>query len=353
MLNFKSFILALGLLCFSCSIAFAQNSIYEVDVHIDVTDVNAAQARDKAMRAAYRQAFGSVVQKLTTSQDAANLEKMTDEQIVNFVREVAVQSEKVSDVRYVADLKVTINDDVLKTYLQEKEIFTILPEKSKIVIIPLFREFETDQPLLWEDNNIWLQTWLQQPIADNMVEIVPIPVNAISQAEISAEQAQVFDAAALQEVALNNNAQDVFVADAVLDGIEGLKISLSSLKSGQNIDVIQIAGDRKMPEPLLNEGVSQVKRLIESKVKTANIAQSRMQSTISVLYSYEKLSDWVKVQNLLKSIPYIRSLKVDAMSNSKVQFQMEIVGNEDKVWRALRNKGLNLKQFNNFYWLEY
>ena len=148
MFRFKSLsLLALFLSLFAFS-AQAQTSPYSVEVKVDVTDVNAAQAREKAMRSAYRQAFETVLKKLVSAQDAAMLSAMTDDQMVNFIQEVGIVSEKASDVRYIATLQVTINKAVLNAYLREKEIQTAVADKSKIVIIPIYREFEADRPLL-------------------------------------------------------------------------------------------------------------------------------------------------------------------------------------------------------------
>lgn len=353
MLKLKFWCLPILMLFLVVSPVKAQNSIYTVNLKVDVTDVNAAAAREKAMSSAYRQAFDIVVRKLTTAQDAAKLSAMTDAQLVNFIKEISVVSEKSSNVRYIADLQVTLNEKILKAYLQEKEIQTAVVDKSKIVIIPIFREFESDRPLLWENQNLWLAAWQQKPSYESLIEIVPIANTPVSQAEISAEQAQVYDRAALQEVALNNNANDVYVADAVFDGIEGLKITLTSLKSGQAADVIRIPGDRKMADHLLMRGVDEVSQKIENKVKNANIAQNKMQSSIAAIYNYEKLSDWINVEKQLKSIPYVRKVQLDAIGSGKVQMKIEFVGSDERIWAALRNKGFNLKQFDDFYLLEY
>lgn len=353
MLKLKFLFLPVLMLLLVVSPVKAQNTIYSVDINVDVTDVNAAAARDKAMRSAYRQAFETVVKKLTTAQDAAKLSKMTDDQIVNFVKEVAVVSEKSSNVRYIAQLKVSLNEQILKAYMQEKEIQTAIDESAKVVVVPVFREFESDRPLLWEQQNLWMNVWQQKSFADGLVKIIPIPQTPISKAEISAEQALTYDAAALQEVALNNNANDVYVADAVFDGIEGLKITLTSLKSGQAADVIRISGDRNMALELLNAGADEVSKKIENKIKNASIAQSKMQSSVSAIYNYEKLSDWVNVEKQLKSIPYVQKIQLEAMGAGKVQMKIDFVGRDDRFFMALRNKGFNLKQFDNFYLLEY
>ena len=55
---------------------------------------------------------------------------------------------------------------------------------------------------------------------------------------------------------------------------------------------------------------------------------------------------------ILKNIAYVRNLQVEAIGGGKVQFKLEFVGSDDKVWNALRANGLNLKQFDSIYLLE-
>ena len=238
-------------------------------------------------------------------------------------------------------------------YLQEKDIQTAVADKSKVVVIPVFRAFESDRPLLWDSANMWLRTWQQRPLSAGLIEIIPIPDTPISRAEIDAEKALTYDVAALREVALNNNANDVYVADAVFDGIEGLKVTLTSLKSDKAAEVIRVPGDRNMSEFLLAHGADEVVKQIENKIKNVNLAQSRVQSSIAAIFNFQKLSDWVKAEKQLKSIPYVKKVQVDAMGNGKVQLKIDFVGTDERIWSALRNKGFNLKQFDDFYLLEY
>lgn len=347
------FLFAIIFVCLAVVLpAKAQESIYTVDVNVDVTDVNAAQAREKAMVAANRKAFETVVRKLTTSQGASALLALSDDKIVNFIKEVSVVSEKSSNVRYIADLKVIVSEPILKAYMNEKDISSVVAAASKVIVIPVFREFEADKPLLWEDNNIWRKAWESKPARNSLVSIRSIPANSISFAEIDAEKALTFDAAALQDVALNNNASDVYVADAVYDGIDGLKVKLYSLKSNNAGETISVPGDRHMSDDLFARAIDDVSSKIENKVKAANIAENQYLSSIEVVYNFNSISEWIKTEKALKTIAYVRKIQVEAMGANKVQFKLEFVGSDHKVWNALRAKGFNLKDYNGFYLLE-
>lgn len=332
--------------------AKAEESLYTVDVNVDVTDVNAAKAREKAMVSANRKAFEIVVRKLTTAQGASSLLALSDDKIINFIKEVSVVSEKSSNVRYIADLKVTISEPILKAYMNEKDISAVVATASKVIVIPVFREFEADKPLLWEESNLWRKAWENKQARNSLVSIRSIPANSISYAEIDAEKALAFDAAALQDVALNNNASDVYVADAVYDGIDGLKVKLYSLKSNNAGETISIPGDRNMRDDLFARAIDEISAKIENKIKAANIAENQFSSSIEVVYNFNSISEWIKTEKLLKTIAYVRKIQVEAMGANKVQFKLEFVGSDDKVWSALRAKGFNLKDYNGFYLLE-
>lgn len=326
--------------------ALASNPVYTVDVTVDVTDINAAKAREKAMTSANRKAFDTVVRKLTTSQQAAPLLKMSDQQILNFIKEVSVVSEKSSDVRYIADLKVSINENILKSYMAEKEIQSVVEASSKVTVIPVFRAFETDKPLLWEEENIWRKAWENKAPRNSLVTITSVK----HMPTISVDAVLRFDNEALETARLNNNANDVYVVDAVYDGIDGLKISLSSLNSSTNaVETVRVAGDRNLPEELFARAIDEVSSRIENKIKVRNIAENQMQTSIDVVYNFSALSDWVNVERSIKTIPYVRSLQVTAMSNGKVQFRLDFVGTDEKMLQALSSKGLSLQEFGNFY----
>lgn len=351
---FKS---ALAFFCVSlCMVfpAFAQTqNPFEVDVKVDVTDVNAAKAREKAMQSAMRQAFEIVVNRYVPSSEKAPLLALTDEQMINFIQEISVLTEKTSNVRYLADLKVKINKPIFVAYLQEKNISMVVNEPSKIVVIPIYREFISDAPLLWDDNNLWLQTWQNAEENNNAVTIVPLAPLDVANIDFNAQMALAYNTEVLQAIALNTNASDVFVLDAFFDGIDGFKVNVSSLKARKPFDEIVVGGERKNKQNVMQRALSDVKRKIENQLKQSQTEHSKMQSTLMVIYNYDKLADWVKLEQKLRGVPYVKNLETVAIGDNKVQFKLDVIGDENQVWNAFRRLGMNFKKYDNFYLLEY
>ena len=174
---------------------------YTAEVEIDVTSADAATARDKGMKQAYRGAFLAVARNMTSDEGVEKLNTLTDEQLLNFISEAEVLSEKASDVRYMARLKVQINGELLKAYMQEQGIPLIVMTSANVIVIPVFREFAADAPLLWESDNLWRKAWENTTNTGSINNYISVPADGINYAALDADKAVQMNSMALDTVA--------------------------------------------------------------------------------------------------------------------------------------------------------
>lgn len=95
---------------------------YSSVIDVDVTDSSAAVAREKAMAQANRQALDNAAASFASEAGMKIVHSLSSEQIQYFIKEATVLEEKSSNVRYIAKLKVTVRNDILRQYLQEKGV---------------------------------------------------------------------------------------------------------------------------------------------------------------------------------------------------------------------------------------
>lgn len=333
------------------NIANASNgSLYNVDVYVDVVEENSALAKEKAMQQANRTAFNTVARRITTQEGIDQLSSLDDDQILNFIKEVSIKSEKASNVRYIANLKVTINDDVLRQYMDEKNIPPAIITASSVLIIPTFREFKTDTPMLWEANNIWRKIWEEESKnKEDIIEFNSIVANGSNYASLDAKKALSLDNVAMEQIAFNNNTKDIFVVDAVYNGIEGITISVYGYQDG-TVETVEVYGERS-PELLLN-AISEAKKTIENRLKKQSVIENNQKNELEALYNYESMSDWVNVEKALKAVNGIDDVKMIAMSSGRVQFKINFSGNLDKLMLKLNEHFFALKTQGDYYVLE-
>ncbi len=337
----------LGLLVWGT--AHAADERYAVEVSVDVTDSSASAAQERAMSEANRAAVLAVAKRITTSDGAARFGAMNDNQLVNFIKEVSVIEEKSSAVRYMATLKVVLNEDMLKEYMKERNIPIMVQNNSKTLIIPVFREFSSDAPMLWENSNLWKQAWDASP-ADGSVRLVSLPASGANYSVIDARKALALDGEALDKLMRINNADDVYVLDATYDGIDGLIVR--ALSYGGDNRTIRVSGPRSSGMELFNNAVAEVKKQLENRISQKAIIDAAKENTIVVLYNFNALQEWVTTEKDLRSIGLVNGLETQALGAGKVQFKLMFAGTMDKLLQNFRSHAYRLLEHGNYYVLE-
>ena len=346
MYKFGLFLLAGILFCFG---AAAADERYAVEVSVDVTDSSASAAQERAMNEANRAAVAAVAKRITTADGVARLSAMTDDQLINFIKEVSVVEEKSSAVRYIATLRVVLNEDMLKQYMKERDIPVMVQTNSKILVVPVFREFSSDAPQLWESSNMWKQAWDAAP-ADGVVRLVSLPASGANYSIMDGRKAVAMDGEALDKLMRLNGADDVYVLDATYDGIDGLVIRAASYSG--DIRTIRVEGPRSSGMELFNKAVDEVKKQLENRITEKSLSEASLEDTIVVLYNFGRLPEWVAMEQELRSMNLVSNIETQALGAGRVQFKLSFVSSMDKLVQALRSRSIRLIEHGSYYTLE-
>ena len=321
------------------------DSLYDVDVLVDVVDKNAAQAREKAFVAANRQGLINLLKKITTEDGVREVAELNDNQIQNFVKEVSIISEKVSDVRYVAELKVRFNRSILRKYLREKNIPFTEEGGFKVLLLPLMQS--GTQTLLSEQENLWRDAWLKNISSDGMVEFVVAGGNEVNPEILNAGKVLEFDSLLFEQLSKTYKADELYIVYlSSASGVGQVKIFAPSGKGGIE-QTISIDGD--ITSENLDKAVVNIKTIITERIKKYNLEEDNKQYEMLVLYQYPNLVDWLNLQKDLRAAPYVKSVKEDAMGAGRVQFKIKYSGNFNRLEQVLYSRGLNLMPYDGFY----
>ena len=342
-----------GLLLLFCFVfvtsAFAADERYAVEIKVDVTDESAAAAQKRALSEANRAAVVAVAKRITTSDGVAKLGSMTDEQLINFIKEVSVVEEKSSALRYMANLRVVLNEDMLKQYMNERQIPVMVQMDSKVLVVPIFREFSSDAPQLWESTNMWKQAW-DASSSGGAINLVSVPASGANYAILDARKAAAMDGEAMDKLMRLNGADDVYVLDATYDGIDGLIIR--ALSYNGDARTIRVEGPRSSGMELFAKAVAEVKAQLENRISEQNLTAASQENTIVVLFNFNSLQDWVALEQNLKNINLVSGIETQALGAKKVQFRLSYVGSLDKLIQSLRGISYRLIEHGSYYTIE-
>ncbi|MBQ8465527.1 MAG: hypothetical protein IJ529_04345 [Alphaproteobacteria bacterium] len=321
-------------------------SIYEALVEVDATADNSALAREKAMTEANRKALYAVVNRISTADSTKILDELNDNQILNFVQEVSVISEKVIDTRYMASLRLTVSAPIIKAYLAEKNApITILPE-THILIIPILQNNETAAPLLWEEENRWYKVWRENSMESGQITIKPIPATENNKNLLIPDDAIQLNQLSLSALSKNNQNAQIYVAEAVLKQ-NVLFITLKSPTYG-TIKTKTYDNDSNAFE----NAVQDIKVTIMEQLQQQALNHNNQQNQLTIIYNFNALKDWLEFRRILEAVPNVQKMDITSMSGRRAQVSLQYTGNSDELEKELRNKGFTLTDSGNFHTAE-
>ena len=340
-------LLFLLFLCVAYPVMAEDMNLYETKVTIDATGKNAAQARENALTQANRKALYAVVDRISTNDGVKILDDLNDNQILNFIQEVSVVSEKVNGNQYNAVLLMTINAPVLKAYLAEKDIPMTVMKETHVLIIPVYRESETSSPLLWEETNPWYQAWLENKIDREQTTILPIPNQSDNRNILTAEDALKLNSMSLSAIRNINNNQELFVADA-LKSSDSLHLELKSPQAGTILSKIYEGNN----DNLMLAAIQDIKSAVIKQLQKQTFNENNELNHLTIVFNYPQLRDWLALQQTVKKIPNIQKTTMDAFANHRAQLSLEFTGELQTLLNSFAAQGFSLKDNGNFYQAE-
>ncbi len=252
---------------------------YSSVISINATDKDAISAKNKAWSHANKVALDNVMKKISND---VSLDYLTDEQILNLIKETEVLSEKISDTRYIGKLKIVFNDQTLNGFLKEKNIQKINLPASKTLIIPLYKEDYQSPVLLWENENT-LKTSFEQGNHNNIIKIDTIKANPENYSLINIDQLLSLDTDYLEKVAYSNIAQDLFIINAQNQGTLGLSVEVTHYNNGQTSSKnFNFEGDYSNVKSF-NQETSQILDYINDKIKQDSLHSNTVENKLNVI----------------------------------------------------------------------
>ena len=332
---------------FSLNVYAEDMSIYEASVEVNATAADAAQAREKAMSEANRKALYAVINRISTADTTNILDGLNDNQILNFIRDVSVVSEKVTDSTYIASLKITINAPILKTYLTEKEAPVHILPQNHILIIPVYRQTETSVPLLWEDNNLWYQIWRDNTVDSGQISFHPLAKTIENKTILQADDALQLNGLSLDAVRRGLSDTTIYVAEAS-ETTKGLLVRLKSQTDGL---IFSKQYSTEIPVAM-ETAVQDIKTEIMKRLQQqAQQTQTKLDK-LTVVFNFNSLKDWTLLQQHLKNIDTITETNIDAFATRRAQITITYFGTLQNLQNKFVQQGYNLTDAGSFYIVE-
>ena len=142
--------------------SFASDNIYLIEdneIYLE-NNGNVLELRENAKEISFQNAFNILSRKILDPSDILQFEKLQDIEVSNLVKDYQIQSEKINDVKYFANISVNFNKKKVKDFFLNNNIIINVLISEEYLVFPLFKKFNT--LYLWEKDNLWYDNLIQE-----------------------------------------------------------------------------------------------------------------------------------------------------------------------------------------------
>ncbi|MBQ8870813.1 MAG: hypothetical protein IJ019_05500 [Alphaproteobacteria bacterium] len=318
---------------------------YEAGVNIEAQAQNSAQAKQEAMNKGYREAFLKVCSRLTSEQNIEELNKLTDQQLLHFIREVEVVAEKTTSNSYMADLNIKINENLLNQYLSENDMLNADISSQKVLIIPVYSDTDFKGKVLFEDGNVWRSSWLEKgTIKSGLFNFEVIKNDPENTAAININTPDLIDNAAYNKLRSYNSSNNIFIVNAIRAGAQTLVVTIKTYPNLYHKSFV-VNGENSF-----NQGIEQtvlhISNFMQNKADNQNDNSGNIEVSANI-----KLKDWIKIEKKLNTISQIKSTSLKSAAVGKLKFTIGFSGSVNTLIEDMAQNGLYLQIINGTYTL--
>jgi hypothetical protein len=315
------------------------------NVEVDVTSNTASMAKSLAFQEAQRSALQTLLHRLTRTIDYKRLPSLNSEDLEYIVKAIEVNQERISDVRYLANIKVNFKSSEVRRLLRDRNIPFAESVSKPILILPIM--LKGSKILLWEDANIWRGAWSKAKIVRGLVPLIT-PVGDLN---------DIIDVSA-SEVLEGNKSIQLTIGRRY--GVRDIVVVIASLSSKNDLFEINISANKintPYPKPILLNytglKLNQVNTLFAAAVVNVskalqeiwiskNIIQFDVPSRTLLEVPLISLGQWVLIKKRLKSIASIYELKLISFSREAAIIQLSHYGDKSHLSEILAQDDLAL-----------
>lgn len=318
------------------------------DVRVDEEAETAAAARETAISTAHRIAFGRLVRRLVLRTQWPRLPDPDAARIAPLVESFTIDSEKTSDVRYLAAMTFRFRRQEVRRLLRSRGIEFAETAARPILVLPILDN--AGALALWERPNPWFEAWKALPPSDGLVPIF-LPDGSLADIrDLGAGQAVAGDRRPVAALAARYRAVSVLAAVArfradLRSGRRILEVSLRRFGGGETEEpqIVSLArGQDENRDTIIARAAREVTARLEEDWKRRTLLRFASRDEIIARMPLARLADWIAVRRTLGSVAMLRDMQLIAVSRRAAAVRLGFYGTVEQFRLALAQRGIAL-----------
>ncbi|MDE2447001.1 MAG: DUF2066 domain-containing protein [Alphaproteobacteria bacterium] len=327
-----------------------ETSPYAVQgVEVDVTDANAAAAKQKALVEVQMRAFAKLGDVLGNATTAAEMAKMTEKQVVPMLKSLSIEEEKISPGRYQGKFTVRFLPDRIKPILTNLGVQIPASQGPAMLVVPVWKN-EQGQAEMWDDN-VWRKAWLSLNAQQAQIPLI-IPLGDHDDSSMmSAQDALNGDPVKLEALRRRYEVDTILVAIAEPspDGGIRARVSGQSPLGKVTIDKVYRADSGTLNDSAIM-AAQRFQQLMIEKFRSdqakaaAKQANPNAPQSVVVAIPFTSPTAWNGLRARILSTPGVLGVDVTSLDGQGASAKLIYSGNLQDMQSSLQATGLQMQR---------
>jgi hypothetical protein len=330
-----------------------ETSVFAVqNVAVDITDADAATAKDKALVDVQMKAFVSLAEKQESSRLVEDVTKFEVKDVMPYLKSLSIEEESISPGRYIGKFTVRFLPGKIKSLYEKYGIALGEDQGPPILIIPVWSENGTVK--LWDDNP-WRTAWLLLKAEQTAVPIIVALGDAEDQKLLTTVDVTSNDAVKIEAIRRRYDVKSVLLATgtpAVSGGI-AVTIEGDSPIGRVRIDktyvdeAITLPGSATLAVARFDEIMVGKYRKDQAKLAAANAeeqAARRGPQSVPAAVPFASPSQWNGIRARILSAPGVVGVDVSSLGADGAVIRLLYRGTIDALGSSFESAGLQFSQ---------
>jgi hypothetical protein len=350
----KTYLLAFVICCWA-NVVFAagpvETSVFAVQgVDVDLTDVDADVAKNKALVAAQMKAFATLAERLGNQSIVDAVAKYDEKRVLPFLKSLSIEEESISPGRYKGTLTVRFLPNKIRALYGEFGVKVGGEQGPSLLVLAIWKGATGD--VLWEDNP-WRQAWINLRAEQSQIPII-VPLGDFDDTEmISVTDVLSEDAVKIEAIRKRYDVKKVIIAfaepaengavHARMNGDSPLgKLSFDKVYDGETgrIEDSTALAAQRFHAVMLEKFKSGVAKVADQKRQSEVSARK----TLSVRVPFSGPSEWNGLRSRILSTPGVTGLDVSSLGADGAVVALSFVGSPDDMQSSMQASGLKLSR---------
>ena len=341
------FLLTITLLKIFFSTTFLYADSFDIK-NIEISkkfDIN-FQKKD-VINSGFKIAFKNLISKIVNSKDLKKLDNVQLSDIKTIVDNFSIKEEKFIDDIYYVKLDVSFNRKRIYSILEKQNVFPSLPQKKKVLFIPILIDEENKNIVLFSEN-VFFQKW-QDKIDENHQLDYVLPVEDIDDIKIIKSKYNSLEdynfESIIKKYSLNNYVISLFYKNQnrirVLSKINLNDQLIIDNQLFKNFSFVEV-------DNLIND----LKTVYEDYWKKENQINTSIRLPLLIALDIKDDKKIKDFESFLENYDLVSNFNVRSLDNKKIYYQIVFNGTPKNFISSVEKSGFNLDIKNKIWNLE-